>query len=483
MIPFIFEAALVGLIVLVTLTVAGPSALSNALEQSADLGTLINDGHLREIVATARSSKEMWATGIGLLFLGRSLNFRASRESITSSLLIPGVATCTAIGLVLQLGYGDPIHHRHLYSDGFGGGVMLAGAATSVLFLFQWILLKLRLPGDLKTESAQWVFTIGLGIVIAIGLGALWQFGRGPTLNHPQKINLFLPGVGAVQPIEALKLALVCMLALALGPRAEQLRTQREGPRILGMPSLAFPRWRYFLPAVGATFAAVLVLVFALKDLGAMMVLFVACLALYAVVTQSRTEPLLLAVLGGAAYAFIRGGMASGDFAHINTRFDMCAEPWQNGLPFGSQLAQSLWAHAAGGVFGQGFGHGAFGAIANGHNDLALASLAEAGGLFWSLVYLTMLMAIVLQGLWIAYNLRTPTRQLLALGISMLLLAQWLVVFGGSSGVIPLTGIVVPFLSHGRTSMLVFFSTFWQGRVNRSVEQPPRYVASVRASA
>src|SRR5205823_615173 len=81
------------------------------------------------------------------------------------------------------------------------------------------------------------------------------------------------------------------------------------------------------------------------------------------------------------------------------------------------------------------------------------AHLTEEMGAAGMIVYLVLLFAIAGQGLWIAAWNRTPERMLLAAGLSIFLIAQWFVIFAGTTGVLPLTGVVVPYLSWGKTGM------------------------------
>ncbi|MFH1463502.1 MAG: FtsW/RodA/SpoVE family cell cycle protein [Pseudomonadota bacterium] len=436
MIALAAEALLVLLVVLATLLWGVPAAASHALEQAAQgVGPTLRDA--AAVMAGAQRAGWVWAGGLLALLVGRWLGLLGRRGNIAAPLLVPGVAGCTALGLLLHLGYADPLRAVAPAASGFAFGVLWGGLfAGAVLAMPPW----LRWP-ERWAPLGRHALLVG-GLLL---LGALIAFGHGPTPESDAKINLL-----GVQPIEVVKLSFVAWLALFLGRRAPQLRTQRVGRR-----GLSLPRPRYLLPALGVLLGLFLLL-FLVGDLGPTFVLVLCFLAFYGVVTLSWVEVLAAATLGLLLYLLAMHDPFGLVPEHVATRIAMGRDPWVNGLAHGDQLARSLWAFAAGGPWGQGFGRGAFRAIPAGHTDLVLASLAEVAGVVGGLAYLAALGSVVAQGLWIARENRTCARQLLAFGFAILLLAQWLVIFAGTIGRIPLTGIVVPFLSLGKTGMVVF---------------------------
>ncbi|MEO0604013.1 MAG: FtsW/RodA/SpoVE family cell cycle protein, partial [Myxococcota bacterium] len=205
-----------------------------------------------------------------------------------------------------------------------------------------------------------------------------------------------------------------------------------------------------------AVLVGILAGLFLVRDLGPILILGLTFLTLFTVAT--RSPPWALGALGlvVAVIALLASIPEVVGSRTLSLRMHMWLDPWLNALPNGDQLAASRWAIAAGGWFGQGFGHAAIGALPAGQTDLALAHLAEELGVLGVAVYLGLLFVIIASGIWTAAQNRTPERVLLAAGFASLLTHQWLVIFGGTTGVLPLTGVVVPFLSAGRTSMVVF---------------------------
>jgi hypothetical protein len=134
----------------------------------------------------------------------------------------------------------------------------------------------------------------------------------------------------------------------------------------------------------------------------------------------------------------------------------MWLDPWTNAQPNGDQSALARWAIAAGYVQGRGLGYAPPYALPAGHTDLVQAHLAEELGTVGMLLYLFCIAVVAWQGLVVASSSRTPERAVTAAGLSTLLVTQWLVIFAGTTGLLPLTGVPVPFLSFGKTSMVTF---------------------------
>jgi hypothetical protein len=131
----------------------------------------------------------------------------------------------------------------------------------------------------------------------------------------------------------------------------------------------------------------------------------------------------------------------------------MWREPWQNGLTTATSSPRILATSAAA---DRQAGPGHLAAAAAGMTDLILATTGEQLGLLSILFYLALLGAIAGTGFAIAARNRTPERMLAASGLAILLLAQWAIIHAGTTGALPLTGVVVPLLSSGRSSMVAF---------------------------
>ncbi|MEN0063638.1 MAG: FtsW/RodA/SpoVE family cell cycle protein [Myxococcota bacterium] len=429
----VIETGLV-IIAVVLGIVASEQALSAALAQAAERSGEV----LRTLAEVERASR--WASlefGLGALALvaGSWAGRLRGGNAISVPFLLPAAVAAIGLGFAMQMGYGDPLRGPGWPGPSYATGVLMAGLTGGAI---------LAAPFDWERVFVDGRRAILASIVITFGL--LWAFGSGPE-GSQTRINL-----GPFQPLEFVKLGFVAFVAVFLGRRASMIRYQRNN-FLRGL--LRVPRPRLLFPAV-----LVLLVIFAglflVRDLGPILILGLTFLTLFTVVT--RSPPWAFGALGVVTLIVtVLANMP--DVVGSRTlalRMRMWLDPWMNALPNGDQLVASRWAIAAGGWFGQGFGNAAIGALPAGQTDLALAHLAEELGVFGVSVYLGLLFVVIASGVWTAAQNRTPERVLLAIGFSALLTHQWIVIFGGTTGVLPLTGVIVPFLSAGRTSMIAF---------------------------
>jgi cell division protein FtsW (lipid II flippase) len=404
------------------------AALAEAATRSGDVVRTPD-----EVVSAAWRSFGGWALGIGALAAAQWVSSRRTGTIGVASWLVPALAVVTGLGLVLQVGYGDPVHATGWPGERMGDGVALGGILGALLLL---------VPLDVGDwiERGQAVLVAGIvGTFLALAV-----VGTGPE-GSDARIHL-----GPIQPLELVKLAFVTFLAGYLGRRASTVRWHRHA--VMG-GYLRILRPRLLIPAL-----AMLVVLFAglfwVRDLGPTLVLSIVFLVVLYLVTGS---PGWVGIAVGSVAALILTVAWQPDVVgstRVAVRLRMWLDPWLNGLPNGDQLAASRWAIAAGGLEGMGLGRGA--AIPAGHTDLAIAHLAEELGFLGAGLYVLALSAVVVAGWLVAARNRTPERMLAAAGISLLIAAQALVIFAGTTGMLPLTGIVAPFLSSGRTSTTVF---------------------------
>lgn len=360
-------------------------------------------------------------------------------------LLLPAAVLACLVGLLLHHGTFETV-----LALGEGGRVAAFRAPSAASFAEGFLLgaiaaaAILAAPVDLAAAATRYRTAIGAA-VLAI-FAALGVAGSGPG-GSGARINL-----GPVQPLEAVKPLFVAFLAAYLGARAAKLRWQRQ--RILG---LRWPRPALLVPAVLALLG-----IFAglhlLGDLGPVLVLAVVFLGMFYLATRATGWVAL--ALGVSALLALVAARWPGliDVGRVATRLRMWRDPWWNALTHGHQLGEGLWAAAAGGWWGQGLARGSVPLVPAGKTDLVLATLVEQVGVLGLLGYLVLVGAVVASGLHVAARSRTPERVLLAGGASLLLVAQWAVIHAGTFGLLPLTGIVVPFLSAGRSSMIAFLA-------------------------
>lgn len=423
----------VELVLLVAVAVLAGFGATLAVHGSLAAAALRGGGGDPALVQPEATTAAAWfAAAVAVVAVARAVTARRPGDHVPVPWLLPAAFAAAALGLVVQLGYGSPFR-ADWPGPAFAPGVFYGGVVAAVILL---------LPGDPGAWLAR-----GRALFAAVAVGlllALLAFGDAPGASD-QKINL-----GPVQPIEVVKVATVLFVAEQLGRRASRIRFQRTR---LGV--LRLPRARLLLPAVAALLST-LVGLFVVRDFGPTLILGGVFLALFFVVTRS---PAWIALALGTGVAVLLPFALRPELAPsstVETRLRMWVDPWLNGLPNGDQIALARWALAAGGRFGVGLGAGHPNGLPAGHTDIVYAHLVEELGLAGAGAWLLLLGAVVLGGLVVAARSRTPERALAAAGLSFLLVFQAATILGGTLGLVPLTGVVVPFLSYGKTSMVVF---------------------------
>lgn len=346
-------------------------------------------------------------------------------------LLLPAVQLLCGFGLAAMIGLRDPLRDA-LSMQVFAGGVVLGCGAAGLAWMMP--------PERLRLQY--------LPLVAAMALSALLMiFGTGPS-GSDAKVNLW-----GFQPVEPIRLLIVVYLAAFFGARWQYLRTLRhEGSR--GVPLLRWlpvPPLEYVVP-VAAALTLVAAFFVLQRDLGPALVFGCAFLALWVVATQrAGLAAAGLAALALGYWVVVRLGFPS----TLATRVAMAADPWTNAVAGGDQVAHALWALASGGIAGAGPGLGDPQYIPAGHTDLVLAAIGEETG-FAGLLVVALAYVVVAQRAWrIAMRASSDFTCFLALGLLIVLFTQLAIIAGGVIGLMPLSGVVTPFLSYGRTSMIV----------------------------
>ena len=254
-------------------------------------------------------------------------------------------------------------------------------------------------------------------------------------------------GGSSFQPAELAKIALAIFFAGYLVTNRDTLAL--AGPRVAG---LQLPRLRDFGPilVVWAVSIAVLVLE---RDLGTSLLFF----GLFVAVLYVATERVSWIIIGLMMFA---GGavLAAKSFSHVAARFTIWLDAMDpdvySALPGSEQLVKGLFGLASGGLLGTGLGHGHPTLVVFSESDFITTSLGEELGLTGLLAILVMYGVVVQRGFRIAVGVRDGFGKLLASGLAFVLVWQVFVVVGGVTRVIPLTGLTMPFLAYGGSSLL-----------------------------
>ena len=412
---------------------AADAALAQAAERSGEL--LRTEA---EVLDLASRSAWCFVAGSLALLAGRLRGLKRGGRHIGVPLMLPCLVLAIAFGLMIQVGYGDPTRGSGWPGPGFGVGVLMACVVGAFVLASPWE------PDELVAKPwVRWSLLASIPLTPVV----LRLVGFGPV-GSDTYINLGTQAL-SFQPLELVKVGFAMVVALQLADVAAQLQRQRDA--VARMPVL---RWRLLLGSLGLL-AVLMVGLVLVRDLGPTLILAALYLALFHVATGSRGWTLLVLAAVVAAGAFVvQHPEAIGETVRV--RLLMWLEPWENGLKYGAQLGHSLWAIGSGGVFGLGAGEAHIGGLEAGHTDLVMAHLAEEQGLVGLFAYLAVIAVLVVNGLVVAVRNRTPHRALIAAALALLLGIQWLVIFACTVGLAPLTGVVAPFLSAGKSSMIAF---------------------------
>jgi cell division protein FtsW (lipid II flippase) len=373
---------------------------------------------------------------VAALFAAHAAQVLAGRR--TDQILLPTVALLGGISLLLMQRLPQDLVTQTFFGTAFG--------LAQVQLI--WLLLGLALATTLGivVRSDSWLRRYKYTWA-AVGVGLLLlTFVLGTEING-QRLTLQL-GPFSGQPTELLKVILVVFLAGYLSENRTLLMEQdtRLGP--LRMPPLA-----YLAPMV-AMWAIALGIVVVQRDLGAALLFFGVFLALLYVATGRISLViigLVLFLLGSALMAML--------FDHIRTRVDIWLDPFADPLGAGYQVVQALHAFARGGLLGVGFGAGLpeIGGrppIPEVHTDFPLAALGEELGIVGVVAILGLYLVVVERGLRIGAAAADDFRSLLAIGLALVIGIQAFIIAAGDLKVLPLTGVTLPFISYGGSSLL-----------------------------
>jgi cell division protein FtsW (lipid II flippase) len=398
-----------------------------------------------------RLSLLLWAVLYVFAFQAVSLIWRARRMH-GDRLLLLGAHVLTALGFAAMISRTDPLRDALLfqrYAQGVIAGLAVAAACSMI---------TLRTTVIRTLSYMPLIGAFMLSIVLLV-------FGAGPGGSRA-KVNL-----GPVQPIEAIRMLLALFLAGYFARNWELLR----GVRAQAIGSVAVPRWlhvprpRYTLPLFAGVGLA-LVLFFLQKDLGPALMLSIAFLAAYAI-ARGRIGLVLAgaALLAAGFYLGYRLGISP----TLADRVRMWQSPWDNTARGGSQIAHALWAMATGGTFGTGVGLGDTGYIPAGYTDLVLASIGEELGFAGLLVVAAIYVAMIARALRTAQRASTDYGFFLATMLALFIAVPVLLMASGIMGIVPLTGVVTPFLSYGGSAMVANFAALGLLASIRSDAHPP----------
>ncbi|AFS77976.1 cell division protein FtsW [Gottschalkia acidurici 9a] len=188
------------------------------------------------------------------------------------------------------------------------------------------------------------------------------------------------------------------------------------------------------------------------RELGIALLFFLVFNALFYVYEEDRK--LILINLVGAIFMAVIGYMF---FSHVRLRVDIWINPWKDIADRGYQITQSLFAIASGGFFGTGIGLGHPEFIPEVHTDFIFSAICEEMGVFAGIAIIMLFMIIVYRGIKITLQQENKFYRIMSLGITATIGFQAFIILGGVVKMIPLTGITLPFISYGGSSLVSSF--------------------------
>ncbi len=321
-----------------------------------------------------------------------------------------------------------------------------------------------RLSPETAQDQALWVM-LGVAAMVAgtllgqryrmlrsyrytaalVAVGLLFATGIFGTTINGARLWITIAGM-TIQTTELIKVFMLLFLAGYLADSAGVLSAPR-----LTFGGRSYSSLPYLIPLALTLLVAILALGL-LKDLGTIaLLLFVTIGTLYVATGRLRF------VLGGIALLAFTGLLGYQMFDHVETRIDVWLNPFEDPEGSGYQTAQALYAIQAGGVTGEGLGRGTPDVIPAAPTDYIFSAIGEELGLSGALGVVMLFVLLLFAGLRIAVRAPDDYGRLLAFSIALLIGVQAFVIIAGNLGLIPTTGITLPFVSYGGSSILVNF--------------------------
>jgi cell division protein FtsW (lipid II flippase)/cell division protein FtsI/penicillin-binding protein 2 len=399
-------------------------------------------------------------------------------------LILPVVMLMTGMSFLTLLSLQDPLRDRFLAKDSlvfFGLGIM------SICIMLFVGLRKFNVDSRIyrmlvinnafsKANGWQWA------IMALCLLGLTIVFGTGPE-GSGVKVNLF-----GVQPSEIVKYSIILFLAGFFA----------SNERFITEYSSWHKRWFFFSFALIAMVIAIFMYLI-LGDLGPAMVVCFTFIILFSfsrgdfmmmltaiiiyvfsawflniwvaslitavlvsavmVINKKTSESAMMIIIVMAAFLLIDqvpylGKLIPGPVNRLTERKSIWQDPWNNEVYGGDQVANGIWAMASGGISGQGVGEGFAKTIPEAHTDMILPAIGEEFG--WAGIVGIFLLFLVLlhRAIIIGRQTGTPFLFYLCAGVGISLFIQFLLIAGGSTGALPLSGVALPFISYGGSSLV-----------------------------
>jgi cell division protein FtsW (lipid II flippase) len=446
----------------------------------------------KEKALTVRTPEEVkkwyWIIGISFFIAFFLLHLLLSiRFPEADQLILPVIMLLTGISFLTLLSLQDPLRDRFLARSTLG--YFLAGISLIIVLLFLKIrrftidssFYRLFLFTKNSTAAQGWPWALGAAGLLLLTI----LFGSGPE-GSGVKVNLF-----GFQPSEIVKFLLVVFLAGFFSVNERFISEYTRWKK----------RWTFFYIAL----LGILLTIFLFLILGDLGPAMVACFTFIVLFSFSRGD-FLFSVLTAALYViaiwlikniwiasliigvfllvtslFTKKGLSEsaimlfvvmagfllldnipyinkvfpGPVQRLTDRKAIWQDPWDNEVFGGDQIANGIWAMSSGGIKGQGIGEGFAKTIPEAHTDMILPSMGEEFGLAGILCVFILFLIYLHRSILIGRQTGTPFLFYLCAGIGICTFIQFLLIAGGSIGALPLSGVSLPFMSYGGSSLVM----------------------------
>ncbi|MBU3142526.1 FtsW/RodA/SpoVE family cell cycle protein [Clostridium sp. CF012] len=388
--------------------------------------------------------------------------FFIGKDGLDNGALIMGVIICILFAyshFIIRRFFPDGDKYILLFSNVLaviGMGMLYRLDSAVALKQLIWytvgiaifILVVVLFPSLTNFGKYKWFYLVCT--LVLMSLGSL--FGK-EVFGAKNWISV---GGFSLQPTEFGKLSLVAYLAASLQDYGKDIKQKSE---LMKLKDLIEP---------GFVVMISLGLMVLQKDLGSALLFFAVSVTMLYIATSKFRY--VLVCLG----LFMVGGFISYKlFDHVRLRIMIWGDPWKYGYDQGHQVVQSLISIASGGLFGTGLGLGYPKMVPVRNTDFIFAAISEEMGILMGLAILILYFLLFYRCMRVPVYGKDKFSRLLAVGYSTMIAAQALVIVGGVVGAIPLTGITLPLVSYGGSSMIVTF--FSLGIIQKISEEGQSY--------
>lgn len=386
---------------------------------------------------------------IYLLCLLLFTNLAMLEKPLNIKALIMGIALCLIIGFSHYL-------IRRFYPDGdkflliFSSILAVVGVAVLfridpsiaikqliwvILGIVGYIIIVVALP-DLKSFAKYKKYYMIITLVL-MPMALIYSLIFNTSTNGAMNWVYLMGGKFAFQPSEFGKISLVLYLAAALENYENKKILKEDFKQLIE-------------PAAVVTYSLICMVL--QTDLGSTLIFFGISVTMLYIATSKKKY--VFTCLGLSAVGAVG---AYSVFSHVKRRVMIWLDPWAYANNESHQIVQGLYAIASGGLFGVGLGNGYPDLIFAIESDFIFAAICEEFGIIFAIGLMIIYFLLFYRGIRIAFTTTDRFSQLIVVGFSTMIACQTLVIIGGIFTVIPLTGITLPLISYGGSSMITIF--------------------------